>query len=312
MSVSVVVPTIGRASLRPLLDRLSGVPDVIVVDDRRSPDTPLDVPAGVKVVRGPGAGPAAARNAGWRAAAGDWIAFVDDDVIVTESWYADLLADLRQPDSVAGVQGVIEVPLDGPLSDRQADTAKLATARWVTADMAYRRDALAAVGGFDERFPRAYREDVDLAYRVAQQCGEIVSGQRRTVHPARAESHWVCLRAQRGNADDALLRRRYGHRWRRRLNLSRGHLPEYAVLVACAVTALTGRGRVRVSGSIGWVLGTAAFTAYRLGQAPGERRHLSRLATTSALIPPLAVGHRIAGQWRHRAVKPWDGEEFAR
>ena len=32
--------------------------------------------------------------------------------------------------------------------------------------MAYRRAALVAVDGFDERFPRAYREDADLALRV--------------------------------------------------------------------------------------------------------------------------------------------------
>ena len=32
--------------------------------------------------------------------------------------------------------------------------------------MAYRRAALAAVGGFDERFPRAFREDADLALRM--------------------------------------------------------------------------------------------------------------------------------------------------
>ena len=32
--------------------------------------------------------------------------------------------------------------------------------------MAYRRAALESVHGFDERFPRAYREDADLAVRV--------------------------------------------------------------------------------------------------------------------------------------------------
>ena len=39
-------------------------------------------------------------------------------------------------------------------------------ASWITADMTYRRSALAEVGGFDERFPRAFREDADLALRL--------------------------------------------------------------------------------------------------------------------------------------------------
>jgi hypothetical protein len=308
MTVSVVIPTVGRPSLWALLDRLSGVDSIYVVDDRRSAGGPLDVPAGVTIVDGPKAGPAAARNAGWRAATGDWIAFLDDDVLITDTWAADLKEDLEQPATVAGVHGIIEVPVDGPMSDRQADTAKLATAQWITADMAYRRTALVATGGFDERFPRAYREDVDLAYRITEGCGAIVSGRRRTVHPPREQSHWECLRAQRGNADDALLRRLYGPRWRERLNLRRGHLPEYAALVACA--GLAAVRPWRVPALTAWLAGTAGFTLYRLRQAPGERDHLARLFTTSALIPPLAIGYRIAGRLRHRSVKPQRHNEF--
>jgi glycosyltransferase involved in cell wall biosynthesis len=315
MSVSIVIPSIGRTGLFPLLDRLTAQAsdtEIIVVDDRPQQTEPLSVPPPVKVVAGRAAGPAAARNTGWLAAAGDWIAFLDDDVLVTGSWYADLLDDLDQPTAVAGVQGRIEVPPSGiAVTDRQADTAKLAGARWITADMAYRRAALAAVGGFDERFPRAYREDVDLAFRVAGRCGSVVLGKRRTMHPAHHESHWACLRAQRGNADDALLRRRYGPQWRRRLGIGRSHLPEYAVLVggglaASAIVSRSRRGRVvAAAGAATWLAGTTLFTARRVKGAPGERGHLPRLFATSAAIPPLAIGHRIAGRWRHRHVKPW-------
>lgn len=305
MSVAVVIPSIGRPSLYPLLHKLRalGVPDVTVVDDRSGGQ--LVVPDGVRVVAGPGIGPAAARNTGWRATDADWIAFLDDDVLVTDTWYADLLADLDRADAegashVAGVQGGIEVPDTGARSDRDADTAKLASARWVTADMAYRRSALDRVGGFDERFPRAYREDVDIAYRISESCGDVVLGDRRTVHPARPQSHWACLRAQRGNADDALLRRKYGRQWRTRLELSRGHLPEYAAIVAAGAVAIA-VPRARRAGLALWALGTALFTAHRLRQAPGERTHLPRLVLTSAAIPPLAIGHRLAG---HAAFIP--------
>ena len=65
----VVVPTAGRASLGPLLERVvpAGAERVIVVDDRHD-GAPLRVPDGVTLLRSGGRGPAAARNAGWRAA----------------------------------------------------------------------------------------------------------------------------------------------------------------------------------------------------------------------------------------------------
>ena len=68
-------------------------------------------------------------------------------------------------------------------TDWERTVAGLADARWATADMAYRREALAAVGGFDERFPRAYREDSDLALRVLDAGYEIRSGRRARRSP---------------------------------------------------------------------------------------------------------------------------------
>jgi GT2 family glycosyltransferase len=77
---------------------------------------------------------------------------------------------------VAATQGRVQVPL--PTARRPTDwersTAGLVTAPWITADMTYRRSALSAVGGFDERFPRAFREDSDLALRVQAAGGRLV------------------------------------------------------------------------------------------------------------------------------------------
>ncbi len=66
------------------------------------------------------------------------------------------------------MQGVITVPLPGGRrpTDWERGTAAHARTRWITADMAYRTEALRRVGGFDERFPRAFREDADLALRL--------------------------------------------------------------------------------------------------------------------------------------------------
>ena len=129
VTYDVVIPTAGRPSLRALLAALAAGPGpaperVVVVDDRRRAAEPLlgspgCRPCAVEVVRGPARGPAAARNAGWRAGAADWVVFLDDDVVPEPGWRAALAADLAAagPD-VGGVQGRIVVPLP---ADRRPD-----------------------------------------------------------------------------------------------------------------------------------------------------------------------------------------------
>ncbi|HZB75963.1 MAG TPA: glycosyltransferase, partial [Solirubrobacteraceae bacterium] len=159
MTVAVVIPSAGRPSLSRLVGALRGL-DVVLVDDRRDAAAPLldPVPAHVRVVRGAARGPAAARNAGWRACSGEWVAFLDDDVEPAEGWVDALRRDVAGAgDDVGGVQGRIVVPLPAGRrpTDWERSTQGLETARWATADLAYRRAVLEAVGGFDERFPRA-------------------------------------------------------------------------------------------------------------------------------------------------------------
>ncbi|MFS8478913.1 MAG: glycosyltransferase [Micromonosporaceae bacterium] len=311
MDVSIVIPTLGRTSLRALLDALAaqappaGLPEIIVVDDRPQPITPLDTGPHAKVVNGRGAGPAAARNTGARAAGGDWVAFLDDDVVPTANWLAALRRDLAAAGAdVGGVQGRLEVPL--PAHRRPTDweraTAGLAEARWTTADMAYRRAALDAVGGFDEGFPRAYREDADLAYRVRLAGWRLVVGQRRTAHPVRPESRWVSLRNQRGNADDARLRRRYGRRWRTLLEVRRGRRHRHAVIAAAGLAALAAPvlpvPGARLLGAVAaavWAAGTAEFALARIRPGPRTPDEILTMAVTSVFIPPLAVGHWLRG-----------------
>src|SRR5690606_41500997 len=94
------------------------------------------------------------------------------------------------------------------------NTAGLETALWATADMASRRAALAQVHGFDERFPRAFREDADLALRVSLAGWRLTRGEREIVHPARPADAAVSLRMQAGAASDALMRALPGPGWR--------------------------------------------------------------------------------------------------
>ncbi|MEH0939211.1 glycosyltransferase family 2 protein, partial [Micromonospora psammae] len=261
--ISIVVPTVGRPSLGALLDalapQLADLPDVelLLVDDRRDATDELPLPATLsaypKVLTGRGAGPAAARNTGWRAARQPWVVFLDDDVVPDADWSRRLVRDLAVGPRVGGVQGTLRVPLppDRRPTDWERGTAGLADGEWITADMAYRRAALADVGGFDERFPRAYREDAELAHRVRLAGWELVRGRRVVSHPVRPEDRWVSLRVQRGNADDALLRWLYGPNWRAELGLPPGRRPRHLAVTAAGALAL-------------------AATALRAGLRPGS------------------------------------------
>ncbi|HYH35022.1 MAG TPA: glycosyltransferase family A protein, partial [Nocardioides sp.] len=163
---TVVVPTVGRPSLRVLLTALArgSLPfhgPVVVVDDRadgpdlRSGLADVELP-GLRFVRSGGGGPARARNIGWRHSRTPWVSFLDDDVVPDADWHERLVEDLTSVGpAAAGSQGRVRVPLPGDRrpTDWERVTAGLADAPWITADLSYRRSALSAVGGFDERFP---------------------------------------------------------------------------------------------------------------------------------------------------------------
>lgn len=315
---TVVIPTTGRDNLAVLLRALrdAGGPapsEIIVVDDR--PTGPalllprMDVP--ITIVRSGGRGPAAARNTGWRLAETEWIAFLDDDVVTGPEWPRQLARDLRGlGQDVGATQARIVVPLPQGRepTDAERGTACLADARWITADMAYRRTALAAVNGFDERFPRAYREDADLALRVCRAGFRIVRGTRTTTHPARTGDVLASVRAQRGNADDALMRHKHGPRWRSLAGDGRGRLALHALTTAAGMAALL-FGAARKHGpagvaAAGWIGLITEFAVRRILPGPRTAPEVKTMVLTSALIPPVACWHRLRGEWRVRRDRP--------
>jgi glycosyltransferase involved in cell wall biosynthesis len=310
--VTVVIPTLGRPSLSVLLSalRLGEDAEILVVDDRADRREPLAVP-GAKVLTGRTAGPAAARNAGWRAARHEWVVFLDDDVVPDADWAARLRTDLSAAGpQVGGVQGRIRVPqpVDRRPTDWERATAALSAGQWITADMAYRRAVLEQAGGFDERLPRAFREDAELAHRVRAAGWALVRGTRTVTHPVRPESRWVSVRTQRGNADDALLRRLYGPRWRTELGIPPGRRPRHAAVTAAAAAAVlaaaTRRRLLAGLSAAAWAAGTAEFAAARIAPGPRDRREVLTMVATSVAIPPLAVAHWLRGWWRWRAARP--------
>jgi hypothetical protein len=259
------------------------------------------------VIAGRGAGPAAARNAGWRAATAEWVAFLDDDVLPPPEWMTALAADLAGlPADVGGSQGRIRVPLPTRRAptDWERNVAGLEHACWATADMAYRRQALEAVGGFDERFPRAYREDADLALRVQARGWRLVRGGRWISHPVRPADRWVSVRMQAGNADDALMLALHGPDWRARAGAPPGRKRRHLAVTALAGTSLAalaaGRRPVAAVAAAGWAVGTWELARARIAPGPRTPDEVVTMLLTSAALPPAATAWTVIGgiRWR--------------
>lgn len=147
--------------------------EIVVVDDGSADDTAaLAERAGARVLRQANAGPAAARNRGWRAARGNVVLFTDSDCVPRPDWTARLSAAVDGGYEVAGGTYGIANPGHWLAETIQAEIA------WRHArfgreldfagsyNFAATRRALEAVGGFDESYPAPSGEDNDLSYRL--------------------------------------------------------------------------------------------------------------------------------------------------
>jgi GT2 family glycosyltransferase len=173
----VVIPTVGRPTLRRVVERLRDADvEVVVVADAQAGAVPE------AALRADEPGAAGARNAGWRAAGAPLVLFTDDDVLPASDLVArHLELHAREPDPLVGGLGAVRwadalrpTPLMEWLDDGvQFDYGRLAgtEAGWwhfYTANVSLKRAALERVGGFDaQRFPYLY-EDLDLGYRLSR------------------------------------------------------------------------------------------------------------------------------------------------
>lgn len=205
MNFSVIIPTYNRPRLlAECLDSFHHLRypadqwELIVVND--GGHLPPNLPDGrfpnLRLITIPHAGPAAARNAGAKAARHPYLAFTDDDCRTSPDWLTHLATGFAstQADALAGrtlnpfpenkaaqaAQFLVDF-LYTFLRDTAGNTLAL-----VSNNAAYRRAAFEAIGGYDETFRMAAGEDLEIAHRL------VAAGYLQLYYPA--AQVWHCHR----------------------------------------------------------------------------------------------------------------------
>lgn len=147
--------------------------ETIVVDDGSTDGTAAAAAAaGVKLLRQENAGPASARNRGWREATAPVVLFTDSDCVPHPDWARSLLEALDDEHAVAGGTYGIANPGSWLAEAVHAEIVWRHARLGRTIDfagsfnLAVKREALERTGGFDETYRAASAEDNDLSYRL--------------------------------------------------------------------------------------------------------------------------------------------------
>ncbi len=259
--VSVVVPVLDGAQV--IGDLLTALchqtirhpPEVIVVDNGSS-DATVDVVHRfpVKLLSEAKLGPSAARNRGVRDARGDLVVFADADVIPTRRWLEELTAPFSDPAVV--VTGGRSVDYR-PTTPAEQFAAQLGVRRLehdffrsrvpyvASENMAIRRSAIEAVGGWDESFYTA--EDLDLCVRLERRFDTLPVRRPQAILFRRRRSTFEALFRQAWNYGQGLGQAHLRHPDEIPLNMSRCSAAAAILAVRCAKASLLACGC-----SLGW------------------------------------------------------------
>jgi GT2 family glycosyltransferase len=247
------------------------------------------------VIRTANRGLSSARNTGMEAAAGEIIAYTDDDARPDPDWLRYLAATFMHSD-FAGVGGPNLAPAGdgwiadcvanapgGPvhvlLSDREAEHIP-------GCNMAFRRSALKAIGGFDPQY-RVAGDDVDVCWRIQQHGWKIGFSPAAQVWHHRRNSLRTYWRQQRGYGKaEALLEQK----WPTKYNAV-GHLNWAGRIYGKGLTLGWRRGRIYQGA---W--GSAPFQSI-YQPAAGPISSLPLMPEWYLVIIALAVGAALGLVW---------------
>jgi GT2 family glycosyltransferase len=197
--------------------------EVVVVDDGSTDATPaIALQYGFRLISTENRGLSSARNTGLQAAMGEIVAYIDDDAYPDPHWLTYLAAtflgtphvgvggpnyappgDGRIADCVANAPGG---PLHVMLSDHEAEHIP-------GCNMAFRKAALQAIGGFDAQF-RTAGDDVDVCWRLQQRGWTIGFHPAAMVWHHRRNSVRTYWRQQQGyGRAEALLERKWPEKY---------------------------------------------------------------------------------------------------
>lgn len=254
--ISVVVCSLnGAYTIRDTFDALEKLNypnyEVILVNDG-STDRTATIAAqyDVRIVSTKNRGLSAARNTGWQEAKGEIVAYIDDDAYPDPDWLTYLARRFMDGDYV-GVGGPnLPPPGEGVVADCVANAPGGPVHVLLTDDvaehipgcnMAYRVDALGAIGGFDPRF-RAAGDDVDMCWRLQDEGWTIGFSAAAMVWHHRRNSLRAYWKQQIGYGKaEALLEEKWPHKYN-----SVGHLTWGGRLYGQGLTALLLGNRQRV------------------------------------------------------------------
>jgi GT2 family glycosyltransferase len=316
--ISVVVATHNRSGrLARLVDALEaqeGVApfEVVVVDDASTDDTwsvltGLARSAALTLVPrhlDANAGPAHARNVGWKAARAPLVAFTDDDCVPQPGWLAALVEGLQDAELVQGCTrpNPDQQSAMGPFS-RTVET----TREWgfyETCNMGYRRDVLERAGGFDERFRYPFGEDTDLAWRAKEQGAQSTFAADALVYHDISPSSFVAKLKDLPRREGLVLAVRahpeLRSRFPRRFFWQRSHPPAVLAAIGLAVAAVTPATRWR------WLLVlylVRPYLLYRMRDAPvGERGSWPVVIPLTLVSDLTEIGVLAAASVRYRTL----------